>query len=199
MYCVGLTGNIASGKSTVCRFFKARGVTIINADEIAREITGKDKPALLAIKEHFGPVVITNEGELNRMALREIIFNNPEQRLWLEQLLHPIIRQLIETKISKACGPYCIIEIPLLKKRTDYPYLDRILLIVANKEHQINRVIIRDKTHRGHAEAILNTQLDNTIREAFADDIVDNNSSLAELEEKIANLHKLYLQFAESR
>lgn len=193
MYCIGLTGTIASGKSTVSHFFKQQGITVISADEASRELTALNQPALYAIRAHFGPSVINKySGELERAKLREKIFQDPEERLWLEQLLHPLIRELIQTKIKDSAGPYLVIEIPLLYNRKDYPYLERVLLVQTTREKQIERILKRDHVTREQAELILATQkkLDK------ADDIVINQGSLAELEEKIAKLHVQYLEFA---
>lgn len=199
MYCVGLTGTIASGKTTVSHFFKSKGITIISADQSARELTAAGKPALEAIINHFGPSLLLTTGELNRAGLREIIFNDPTQRLWLEQLLHPLIRQDIYHKIQQVTSSYCIIEIPLLTRPTDYPYLDRILLIMTDREQQLNRIMQRDKNTRSQAEAILAIQIPNSIRQKYAHDIVYNENSTGELEKKIENLHYRYLHFAQQK
>mgnify|MGYP000614910509 CR=1 FL=1 len=199
MYCIGLTGSIASGKSTVSRIFKEQGITVISADEAARELTARNQPALASIEQHFGQSVISPTGELDRCALREKIFKEPQQRIWLEQLLHPMIRQYIRDKVSQSESPYTIIEIPLLNKRSDYPYLDRVLLILAEREQQIQRVILRDNSSRKQAMAILATQINDELRKTFADDVIYNNCSMAELEKKIAILHSQYLQFASQK
>ncbi|MDI9818808.1 MULTISPECIES: dephospho-CoA kinase [unclassified Legionella] len=196
MYCVGLTGSIASGKSTIASFFKGHGITVISADEIARELTSPQQPAYYKIKNHFGNTVITSSDKLNRSALRQIIFNNPGERLWLEQLLHPMIRQRILDKVKQSQTPYTVVEIPLLNNRQDYPYLARVLLITAEREQKIRRVMERDKIPREQAIAILATQYEDIKRQHFADDIITNNGSLAELIEKIEKLHKQYLRLA---
>ncbi len=196
MYCVGLTGNIASGKSTVSRFFKERGITTISADEAARELTAANQPTLIAIAEHFGQSVIDSAGELNRSALRDMIFNEPKQRRWLEQLLHPLIRELIQHKIKKSVSPYTLIEIPLLNKRADYPYLNRVLLVIAEFEQQIERVMTRDNSSREQVMAILATQANEAVQRELADDVINNDGSLTDLEKKIEILHQQYVQFA---
>ncbi|KTD17241.1 dephospho-CoA kinase [Legionella jordanis] len=196
MYCIGLTGSIASGKSTVASFFKRKGVSVISADEISREITAPDGIALAMIVRHFGESIITANGELNRTALRHIIFQNPNERLWLEHLLHPLIRRRIMEEVKRSNSPYNMIEIPLLKDRDLYPYLNRILLITADKEQQIKRVMARDQCSRQQAEAILAAQPPDHARERIADDIIINHGSKQELELKIDNLHQQYLQFA---
>lgn len=199
MYCVGLTGNIASGKSTVSSLFKERGIAVISADEAARELTAANRPALSAIAEHFGQSVIHSTGELNRFALREMIFKDPKQRLWLEQLLHPLIRQLIQDKIKDSAGPYVLIEIPLLNRRSDYSYLDRVLLVLANYEQKIARVMARDHSSQEQAQAILAIQVNEATHRELADDIVNNDGSLNDLAKKIEFLHQQYLQFASQK
>ncbi|WP_028387688.1 dephospho-CoA kinase [Legionella fairfieldensis] len=196
MYCVGLTGNIASGKTTVSRFFKERGVTVISADEAARELTARKQDALIAIEHYFGKSVILPSGELNRAMLRQIIFSAPEKRQWLEQLLHPLIRQYIANKVRETKSPYSMIEIPLLIKRSDYPYLNRVLLVQAEREQQIERVIHRDNCSKEHAETILTLQNNTMDQQKLADDIINNDGSIFELEKKIESLHQRYLQLA---
>ncbi|WP_345788916.1 dephospho-CoA kinase [Legionella gresilensis] len=199
MFCIGLTGNIGSGKSTAISFFKSLGATVIIADQIARQITTPGQPALLKIKEHFGLNVITPEGQLNRSHLREIIFNNKEERLWLENLLHPLIRQAIEDKVKNSQGPYCVIEIPLLTNRKDYPYLDRILVIFASPTMQVSRVVNRDSCSKEQVFAMLATQPHESLRLQLADDILLNDSSIERLEANIRKLHRKYLQLAHEK
>lgn len=195
LYCVGLTGNIASGKSSVIQYFKELGVAVIVADEIARQVTLPGQPALLQIKEHFGDEILDEHGRLHRSALRDIIFRNSLERKWLEQLLHPLIRQAIRAQIAALSNtPYCIIEIPLLLNRTDYPYLKRVLLVTADREIQIARVMTRDHCTRLQAEAILAVQPDEQTRLLLADDVILNNGSLKQLREQVINLHACYLK-----
>lgn len=195
MYCVGLTGNIASGKSSAIRRFKALGIPVIMADEVAREVTAPGQPALQVIRQHFGEDIL-HEDSLNRAKLRQLIFKHPHERLWLENLLHPLIRQQIETRIAAFKAPYCVIEIPLLLDRSHYPYLDRILVILSDKERLIERVMTRDQHSREEALAILAAQPDETARRAIADDLIINEGSLAEFEQTINDLHKQYLFLA---
>ena len=196
MYCVGLTGSIASGKSTVAHYFSALNVDVINADEIAKELTSNNQPAFHKIVSHFGQTALTTTGELNRRYLRQLIFGNPQERLWLETLLHPLIRNEIKRKVSKLKTPYCLIEIPLLTDRSKYPYLNRVLLVQAAFEQQIARLITRDISSREDALAILATQSNHDIQLALADDILINTCSLAELQTHVASLHAKYLQYS---
>ncbi|MFA6303620.1 MAG: dephospho-CoA kinase [Legionella sp.] len=193
IYCVGLTGNLASGKSTAAKLFAELGVDVINADLIAKELTAEQSPVLSLIEQHFGPNILLNDGKLNRKLLREIIFNDAQERLWLEQLLHPLIRERIQEHIQNCHSAYCVIEIPLLLDRSHYPYLNRVLLIHAPIEQQIQRVQERDHCSKEQALAILATQPDLELRLGLADDVVENDGGLEELRQKIGNLHTHYL------
>ncbi|CDZ78408.1 Dephospho-CoA kinase [Legionella massiliensis] len=199
MFCIGLTGTIASGKSTVSHLFQEQGVVVISADEAARALTAINQPALNAIAKHFSQAVISPSGELNRAALREIIFRKPQERIWLEQLLHPLIRQYMKDKVVTSVGPYALIEIPLLNSRSDYPYLDRVLLVLANREQQIERVMQRDNCSRTQAESILAVQSNEEAKKKLADDIILNDSTLDDLAKKIEILHGQYLQLASQK
>ncbi|RAP36251.1 dephospho-CoA kinase [Legionella quinlivanii] len=197
MFTIGLTGNIASGKSTVINLFKSLGANIIIADDIARELTQSGSPVLETIKAHFGPSVITAGNELNRAALRRIIFDDAKERLWLEALLHPLIQKTIAERVAgHNSTTYSVIEIPLLKDRNNYPYLDRILALIANEEVQIARVIARDHCDVAQAKKIIASQPSIEERKAIADDLLINDGNLDELTNNIKNLHEKYLQLA---
>lgn len=194
MYCIGLTGSIASGKSTVAALFAKKGIDVISADYIARALVSRNQPALQQIIKHFGKSVLTNEGELNRRLLRELIVHNTEERIWLESLLHPLIREKIQQDINQCKSPFCIIEIPLLTNKSDYPYLNRILLVLAEPELQTTRIMSRDNCSREHARAILaTTRADEEKRRSFADDVVVNDASVEALQKQIDILHDQYL------
>lgn len=196
MFCVGITGNIGSGKSTAIAYFDTVGVTVINADKISKELTKADKPAFLLIKKHFGETIINQDGELDRALLRQLVFSDTNQRLWLENLLHPLIREGIKQQVSSTDSVYCVIEIPLLTNRKDYPYLDRILVMIANKEKEIARVMQRDNCTESSALAILSSQPTEILLRQLADDLILNNGSIAQLNNKLMKLHEKYLHFA---
>ena len=195
VYFVGLTGQLASGKSTVASYFAKLGVDVINADLIAKELTASNQPAFAEIVNHFGQSVLTPTGELDRRGLRQRIFNDADERLWLEKLLHPLIRKEIAHKISKVKTPYCLIEIPLLTDRAKYSYLNRVLLVQAEPEQQISRFMTRDNGSREEAQAIIANQANTSAQRVLADDILINSGSLAELEHKVKILHDNYLDF----
>jgi len=196
MYCVALTGNISSGKSTALAFFAAQGIYTISADQIARELTESNPSVIEAIRLYFGDTVFSSDNTLNRRALRSIIFSDPKKRIWLEQLLHPCIRAEILQRIQHAQSAYSVIEIPLLLDKISYPYLNRILLITAEISIQIKRIMARDHCTKEEAMAILKTQPTEQERTQLADDIIINNQGLAELTKALQVSHEKYLQFA---
>lgn len=195
-YCVGLSGNIASGKSTVAQLFKDYGINIISADEISKALTSQGTMLSQAIITHFGPKSQTADGSIDRKYLRQLISNNATAKQWLEDCLHPIIRQEIAQQVAKSNAPYTLIEIPLLNKREDYPYIDSILIVIADIKTQIQRIIKRDHCTEQEAKAILNTQPSIEMRRQLADDIIDNNGSKAELTKYVQILHQKYLKAA---
>ncbi|WP_242602177.1 dephospho-CoA kinase [Legionella nagasakiensis] len=192
MLCIGLTGNIGSGKSTVAALFAELGVDVISADNIAKKLTGQGQPAFAKIVKHFGELIKDKSGELNRRQLRAFIFNDPKERQWLENLLHPLIRQEITREVNRCQASYCIIEIPLLPDKKNYPYLDRILFIKADKETQITRLTERDQCSREEAKTILATQANISKHLEIADDILVNDGTIQQLKEQVLSLHQRY-------
>lgn len=197
MLIIGLTGGIGSGKSTVARLFADKGIPVIDADVIARHLTMPNEPALHAIVDHFGIPILQKDGSLNRTALRDIVFNNPAERQWLEQLLHPLIREKISQELasisaSGLCPPYCLVVIPLLLETGAYPFLDRILVVDAPESLQIERIIARDNTPSDNARAIITAQTTREERLKHANDVIINEGSLADLLPQIDKLHGQY-------
>lgn len=192
MLIVGLTGGIGSGKSTVANIFAKHGVPIIDADIIAREVTEPNEPALKQIISHFGEHILSKDGALNRTALRNIIFEHAHERAWLENLLHPIIRQRIEQHINLISAPYCIICIPLLFETESYPFIDRILVIDSSEQSQIERVANRDQLDKTRIASILQTQATREQRLKGADDVILNDGPLSDLDAQVEKLHTFY-------
>ena len=190
MFCVGLTGTLASGKSTVAKYFATLGAAVISADQIAKDLTGSKQPAFHEIIHHFGQEVLSVNGELDRRKLRQIIFQDINQRRWLEALLHPLIRAEIQRKIKDTTAIYTVIEIPLLTCREDYPYLNRILVVQATKSDQIKRFIARDNSTEQAALDILANQ---EKADHLADDYLINDGPLKQLYAHIECLHQKYL------
>lgn len=194
VYCVGLTGNIASGKTSVAHIFSTLGIHVINADRISRELTNINTDAYKEIINHFSSGILLEDGTIDRRKLRTIIFSNEYERLWLENLLHPLIRKEIERQISLCASPYCIVEIPLLINKDNYPYLNKILVITAPLDIQISRVMKRDQCSEKEALAIISTQPSNELRLTNADDVLNNNDDFDKLKSAVLNLHKKYTE-----
>lgn len=193
VYCIGLTGGIASGKSTVAELFAQAGVHVINADKISRELSAKNQTAYNKIIARYGTEILLEDGEINRAHLRTIIFSDTEERRWLEQLLHPLIREQIETQVNTCTKPYCIVEIPLFIDKSKYPYINRILLVNAPISTQISRVMQRDKCSKEQALAILAAQPHMQLRLSNANDVLVNDKGFNELKVMVNNLHQKYL------
>jgi len=191
---IGLTGGIGSGKTTVADMFAELGIMIIDADEIARTLTAKNAPCVDLIAEHFGEQVLLKKGELNRAALRQIIFNKPEAKNWLEQLLHPRIRHIIKEEIEQVTSPYCVVVIPLLTESKGIDFIDRILVVDAPEEMQIDRVKARDQMDDATVKAIIQSQSDRKKRLAMADDIIENGGNTDQLRAQVNEIHQKYLK-----
>lgn len=196
MLVVGLTGGIGSGKSTVANLFAKHGVPIIDADVIAREITTPNHPAFVSIIQHFGKDVVLQNGSLNRAKLRQLIFSQPEQKLWLEKLLHPLIRDEIANQITTLTTPYCIAVIPLLLEAEVYSFIDRILVVDTTTTEQLKRTLLRDNVTEAEAQAILQSQTNREARLAKAHDIITNNGTLDDLIPQVNKLHEMYLKLS---
>ncbi len=194
MLVIGLTGSIGSGKSTVANLFAERGVPVIDADILAREITAPKLPAYQAIVTRFGSNILKADGTIDRSCLREIIFNNPDERLWLEALLHPIILHRMEDDIEKLDAPYCIAVIPLLLETDAATFIDRILVVDMSEETQAKRAALRDKNTVEQIKAIMNTQMPRKDRLAKADDIINNAGTPEALAKQVDKLHQMYLK-----
>ena len=196
-YIIGLTGGIGSGKTTVANAFLALGVDIIDADIIAREVVQKGSPALEKITEHFGAQYILKNGELDRALLRQKVFSNNDAKIWLNELLHPLIRDRIVSQ-AKACQkPYCIIVAPLLIENGLTDMVDRVLVIDVKASTQLARTTARDNNTVNQVQAIMDSQVSRKIRQTHADDLLNNDDcTLAKIAESVARLHLQYLSLA---
>ncbi len=195
-YTVALTGGIGSGKSTVADEFAHLGVTVIDADIIARQVVEPGTPALLAIAERFGPQMINDDGSLNRRRLRERIFAHSEDKAWLNALLHPLIQQETRRQMQASTSPYLLWVVPLLVENRLTDKADRVLVVDVPKETQIERTIRRDGVCREHAEHILAAQATREQRLAAADDVIENMGSADAVASHVARLHDKYLMLA---
>lgn len=195
MLVIGLTGGIGSGKSLACDIFKQLGVPVIDADVIAKQMTEQGTHAFHQIHKHFGHRVV-QENKLDRRQLRNIIFSAPNERLWLENLLHPIIEQEIIKQMSVLHAPYCILAVPLLLEVTPYSFIDRILVIDADEKTQVKRVIERDNVSEVIVHSMMGVQINRSDRLSQADDIIDNNSDVTSLVNQVTALHQQYLKLS---
>jgi dephospho-CoA kinase len=197
---VGLTGGIASGKSTVARRFSELGAAVIDADEAARTVTGPEQPALRAIAARFGPGILTPTGELDRRALRQHVFADNGARRDLEAILHPLIRTEMERLASLARGPYLVMSIPLLVEAGEAANrVDRTLVVDADEATQVARVKARDGSSEAEARAIIAAQASRDERLRAASDVLQNTTDIAELHAAVDRLHERYLALAAAR
>lgn len=194
MLVVGLTGGIGSGKSVVTRLFAEHGAAIIDTDIIARDLTQKDSPALASIIKHFGQEILLSDGNLDRAKLRKLIFSNPQERLWLERLLHPLIQEEMDRQIAQISAPYCIAVIPLLLEVEFFSSINRILVVDALEADQVKRVMQRDNIPKAEVEAMLNSQANRADRRAKAHDVILNDGLLEDLVPQVDKLDKKYRQ-----
>jgi len=192
MLVVGLTGGVGSGKSTVAGLFAMHDVPIIDADIVSREVTAPDKPDFASIVKHFGSEIVLPDGTLNRSQLRHLIFKDPKQRLWLEKLLHPSIRDEMQKQINETNTPYCIAVIPLLLEVEFYYFINRILVVDAPETEQIRRVMQRDHVIKSDVEAILDSQASRIDRRSKAHDIIINDGKVEDLNAQVDKLHETY-------
>jgi dephospho-CoA kinase len=193
---VGLTGGIASGKSTVAQRFIELGVPVIDADEASRAVVAPGTPGLAKVIERFGSGVVAKNGELNRRALRDLIFSDPSSRQDLERILHPLIRAHMEQSTEAAIGPYIVMAIPLLVEGDSRNRVDRILVVDVDEIVQLQRVMARDGSTLEQARAILDSQATRSARLAAADDILLNAGTVTDLRQGVDRLHERYLRLA---
>jgi dephospho-CoA kinase len=193
---VALTGGIASGKSTVADLFARFGVPVIDTDVIARQVVEPGQPALAQVVSAFGPGILDADGRLDRRRMRERIFADSAAKRKLEAILHPAIRAEMARQSQAAGGPYQVLVIPLFAEGGRRDHVDRVLLVDVPEELQVQRLMLRDGVTREQAQASLDAQATRAQRLAMADDIVRNTGQVAELEERVAELHEKYVRIA---
>lgn len=194
---IGLTGGIGSGKSEVSRRFEQLGITVVDADIVAREVVNIGSVALSEISAHFGQDILNADGSLNRAKLRSRIFENPDEKHWLENLLHPIIRKEIVSQLTQSKAPYTILSSPLLLETNQDKLVNRVLVVDATEDMQIKRASARDANNKDQIHKIMATQISRTERRKKADDIIENHGDFNELDLAVKKLHAFYLQLAE--
>jgi dephospho-CoA kinase len=195
-YIVGLTGGIGCGKSTVTALFANLGVQFVDADIVAREVVQPGQPCYQAIVQQFGAEIRNADQSLNRSTLRERIFSNAADKQWLEQLLHPAIRQQLVAQLAALTSPYALLVAPLLLENKLQYLVQRVLVIDLPASLQLSRAMARDNASAQQISAIMAAQISRSERLKLADDIITNDSTLAELAPRVAALHQQYLQLA---
>lgn len=196
MLVIGLTGGIGSGKTAASDYLAAKGITVVDADVVARLVVEPGQPALQAIEQHFGSQVIQADGALDRRALREIVFAEPSARKELEAITHPAIGAEILRQLQASHSPYTLLVSPLLLESSQHKMTQRILLIDVPETLQLARTSSRDQVDEAQVKAIMAAQMSRQDKRSRADDIVVNDSDLASLHRQLDDLHQQYLKMA---
>lgn len=192
MLKIGLTGGIGCGKSTVAKLFAELGAPIIDADETARRLVDKGQPGLTYLVEAFGQTILQHDGFLDRSKLRQLVFNNAEDKTKLENILHPLIYIDMQQAIDQLDSAYCIVCVPLLLETGMKAFVNRILVVDCPVDIQIKRVKQRDQLSEDMIGKIINSQVTRESRLAQADDVIDNSENRTELAEQVKKLHNFY-------
>lgn len=197
-FSIGLTGGIGSGKSTVSKLFVNKGITLVDADQIARDVVTAGQPVLKDIVHTFGQDALLSDGNLNRNHLRQCVFSDPTKKQWLNQTLHPLIRSEMLEQMSKAQSAYCIVDVPLLTENNMRSMFNRVLVVDCAVATQIRRAMTRDNATEEGIQRIIGAQANREQRCAIANDVITNEGTLQALDEQVAQLHHLYLKLARS-
>lgn len=197
-YIVGVSGGIGSGKTTVTDMFVKKGIEVIDADIIARHVVAKGTQGLSAIVEKFGIDILTQQGELNRTKLREIIFADKVEKEWLNSLLHPLIRDKMLIDTQQAKSEYCLLSAPLLIENKLYTQVDRVLIVDVSEKTQLQRGMRRDNNSKQQIKRIMQAQASRSERLQLADDVINNNGDKHQLKPQVERLHQQYMTLAGS-
>ncbi|EGA72020.1 dephospho-CoA kinase [Vibrio sinaloensis DSM 21326] len=194
-FVIGLTGGIASGKTTVANLFHQQfAIDIVDADIVAREVVAPGSEGLKAIIEKFGADILLDDGQLNRAKLRNVIFSDPSAKQWLNQLLHPMIRQKMLSDLEKTTSAYALLVIPLMVENDLHHLADQVLVVDVSENTQIERTMVRDKVAPEQARSILASQATREQRLAIADYVIKNDTENQKLLPQITELHKKFLE-----
>lgn len=199
---IGLTGGIGAGKTTVSDWFNQQGVSIVDADMVARAVVAPGSDCLNQLVVHFGSVVLNDDGSLNRSQLRALMFSDPKNTAAVNAIMHPIIRTELIRQLQEAdtsAAPYCILVAPLLLENGLDSLVDRVLVVTLSPEQQVQRVQKRDQRPSAEIENIIAAQLHPEQRLAMADDIIDNNGSLGDIYRQCGDIHQHYLRIVANR
>jgi dephospho-CoA kinase len=193
---IGLTGGIASGKSTVADAFAALGVPVIDTDVIAREVVQPGQPALQEIRSEFGAAVLSDDGTLDRAGMRQRVFSDAAARQRLEAILHPRIQKETLRQAAEASGDYLIMVVPLLTESALQEHVDRILVVDCDQDTQIQRLLARDAGSEDQARRMIAAQASRDERLAIADDIIHNDADVDALLAQVSAIHDTYTALA---
>ncbi|ALZ75901.1 dephospho-CoA kinase [Rheinheimera sp. F8] len=198
-FWVGLTGGIGSGKSTVAEEFVRLGVQQVDADIVARQVVAPGTEALDTIVQQFGDAVRSSDGQLDRARLRQIVFSDEAAKTWLNQLLHPLIRQEMLRQLSEATSPYVLLVAPLLLENKLDQLVDTVLVVDVSEQTQITRTSERDGSPIPLVQSIMAAQCSRQQRLARANYVISNEGSIEALQAKVAELHRNFLRSAEEK
>jgi dephospho-CoA kinase len=195
-YIVGVTGGIGSGKSTVTRLFEDKGIQAVDADIVAREVVALNSAGLAKITARFGEQILSKSGNLNRSQLRELVFNDPQAKTDLNNILHPLIREEMLKQLAKTTSEYCLLVAPLLFENNLQTLCDCSLAVDISQDAQLARTLSRDGGNADTIKGIMSAQISRQERIDKADDIIDNSQDQAWLVDQVNDLHKKYLKNA---
>ena len=189
-YVVGITGGIGSGKSAVTDHLETKGITVVDADKVARVVVEPGTSGLAAIAEHFGQEILLPDGGLDRAALRKLVFDNPDERKVLEGITHPRIREEIARQLNEASSPYVVLASPLLLESGQNSFADYVVVVDVPESVQLNRTMARDDNSEQLVKSIMAAQLNRETRLSRADTSISNDGTLEELHARVDDLHQ---------
>ena len=195
---VGITGGIGSGKSAVTDYLEIKGITVVDADKVARVVVEPGTSGLAAIAEHFGRDILLPDGTLDRAALRKIVFDKPDERKVIEGITHPIIREEIARQLSEAGSPYVVLASPLLLESGQSSFADYVVVVDVPESVQLSRTMTRDDNSEQLVKSIMAVQLDRETRLARSDTSISNEGTLEELHTRVDALHADLLRRAQA-
>jgi dephospho-CoA kinase len=197
-FVVGITGGIGSGKSAVTDYLEIKGITVVDADKVARVVVEPGTSGLAAIAEHFGRFILLPNGMLDRAALRKIVFDKPDERKLLEGITHPLIREEIARQLSEAGSPYVVLASPLLLESGQSSFADYVVVVDVPESVQLSRTMTRDGNSEQLVKSIMAVQLDRETRLARSDTSISNEGTLEELHTRVDALHTDLLRRAQA-
>ena len=197
-FVVGVTGGIGSGKSAVTDYLETKGITVVDADKVARVVVEPGTSGLAAIAEHFGGDILLPNGALDRAALRKIVFDEPDERKVLEGITHPLIREEIARQLSEAGSPYVVLASPLLLESGQSSFADYVVVVDVPESVQLSRTMTRDGNSEQLVKSIMAVQLDRETRLARSDTSISNEGTLEELYTRVDALHTDLLRRAQA-